>query len=113
RRYCRAYPRIARMDLSHLIAQYGYLAVFIGTLLEGETVLALAGFAAHLGHLELPAVIVVAFVGSVIGDQTWFLIGHRWGNRLLAYSPRLAAAVARAKPQLRRHANLVVLVNRF
>jgi len=101
------------MDLSQLIAQYGYLAVFIGTLLEGETVLALAGFAAHRGHLELPVVILVAFVGSVIGDQTAFLVGHRWGNRLLAYSPRLATAVDRAKPHLRRHANLFVLVNRF
>jgi membrane protein DedA with SNARE-associated domain len=101
------------MDVSQLIAQYGYLAVFIGTLLEGETVLALAGFAAHLGHLELSTVILVAFAGSIIGDQTWFLVGHRWGRRLLAYSPRLAAAVERAKPHLRRHANLFVLINRF
>jgi membrane protein DedA with SNARE-associated domain len=101
------------LDVPQLIAQYGYLAVFIGTLLEGETVLALAGFAAHLGHLKLPTVIAVAFAGSVIGDQTAFLIGHRWGNRLLARSARLAAAVERVKPHLRRHANLFVLVNRF
>ena len=101
------------LDLTHLIEQYGYLAVFIGTLLEGETVLALAGFAAHRGHLQLPNVILVAFVGSVIGDQTAFLIGHRWGNRVLARSARLTAAVERAKPHLRRHANLFVLVNRF
>jgi membrane protein DedA with SNARE-associated domain len=105
--------RMLEMDLSQLIAQYGYLAVFIGTLLEGETVLALAGFAAHLGHLELPVVILVAFAGSVIGDQTAFLVGQRWGNRVLAYSPRLAAAVDRAKPRLQRHANLFVLINRF
>jgi membrane protein DedA with SNARE-associated domain len=103
----------AAVDISALIAQYGYLAVFIGTLLEGETVLALAGFAAHRGYLDLRLVLAVAFAGSVIGDQTAFLVGHRWGGRLLRASPRLAVAVERAKPHLKRHANWFVLVNRF
>ena len=101
------------VDVSTLIAQYGYLAVFVGTLLEGETVLALAGFAAHRGYLDLRLVIGVAFAGSVIGDQLAFLVGHYWGSRLLARSARLAAAVDRAKPHLQRHANWFVVVNRF
>jgi membrane protein DedA with SNARE-associated domain len=29
------------------MATYGYLAVFLGTLLEGETILLLGGYAAH------------------------------------------------------------------
>ena len=35
------------MDFAALIQQYGYFAVFLGTLLEGETILLLAGLSAH------------------------------------------------------------------
>jgi membrane protein DedA with SNARE-associated domain len=38
------------MSFRQLVIDYGYLAVFIGCLLEGETILVLAGFAAHQGH---------------------------------------------------------------
>ncbi|MFZ1201027.1 MAG: hypothetical protein WAO07_12740 [Desulfobacterales bacterium] len=49
------------MDLKSLIENYGYVAIFIGTFLEGETVLVLAGLAAHQGYLLLSGVIFVAF----------------------------------------------------
>jgi membrane protein DedA with SNARE-associated domain len=37
------------MGLESLINTYGYLAILVGTLLEGETILVLGGFAAHRG----------------------------------------------------------------
>jgi len=101
------------MSLSDLLANYGYPVVFLGTLLEGETILALAGFAAHRGHLELPEVVVLATAGSALGDQIWFILGHRWGTRLLSRYPRFSAVVQRVQPRLRGHADLFVLINRF
>ena len=64
------------MSLTSLIEDYGYLALLIGTFLEGETILVLAGFAAQRGHLEIEWVIVVAFIGSFSGDQLFFYIGR-------------------------------------
>ena len=52
------------MLLEELITTYGYAAVGIGSFLEGETVLVLGGLAAHRGYLELPWVIVYAFLGT-------------------------------------------------
>jgi membrane protein DedA with SNARE-associated domain len=101
------------MSLSDLLASYGYPVVFLGALLEGETILALAGFAAHRGHLQLPAVVGLATAGSALGDQIWFMLGHRWGARLLSRYPRFSAAVRRVQPRLRGHADLFVLINRF
>ena len=40
------------IDLPGLIDAYGYLAVFVGAFLEGETILALAGLAAYRGYLQ-------------------------------------------------------------
>ena len=70
-------------SLQELIGNFGYLVVFLGTFLEGETVLVLGGVAARLRYLELPWVIVCAFAGSLLGDQLWFWIGRRYGPRVL------------------------------
>jgi len=64
------------VSLSGLIADYGYVALFAGTLLEGETVLILAGFAAHQGYLQLHWVIGIALLGGFLGDQFYFWLGR-------------------------------------
>ena len=51
------------MDLQSIIENYGYAAILIGTFLEGETILVLAGLAAHQGYLVLTWVILAAFAG--------------------------------------------------
>jgi membrane protein DedA with SNARE-associated domain len=101
------------VDLGALIAAWGYPVVFVGTVLEGESVLLLAGFAAHRGHLALSIVIACAIAGSVLGDQIAFFAGRRWGARLADSHPRLRSMVAQALPRLQRNATWFVLVNRF
>ena len=95
------------------MATYGYLAVFLGTLVEGETVLLLGGYAAHRGNLSLPLVMVVAFAGSLLGDQTIFWIGHKYGRYILARWPGLKPRIARVQPLLNRFGNLFALIFRF
>lgn len=48
------------MTLSQWLSHYGYRAVFIGGILEGETILILAGFAAHQGYLSFPLRLALA-----------------------------------------------------
>jgi len=101
------------MDMSSLIAQYGLIAVFAGSLLEGETVLLLAGYAVHRGYLEFAAVVAVSIVGAVIGDQVWFALGRRQGVRLTERRPWLHDKVQRALRLIERHPNTVILAMRF
>jgi len=75
------------MSLEELISTYGYAAIGIGTFLEGETILILGGFSAHRGYLELPWVIVYAFLGTLAGDQLYFYIGRVRGKSLLEKRP--------------------------
>ena len=67
------------MDLAALIQQYGYAAVFVGSVLEGETMLVLAGLAAHRGYLSLQWVMAVAVAGAFLGDLICFLTGRFLG----------------------------------
>ncbi len=55
------------MDLNTLISQYGYAALVIGSLAEGETVTLLGGVAAHQGLLKFPLVVLSVALGGMIG----------------------------------------------
>lgn len=99
--------------LNQWIADYGYWAVFAGALFEGETVLILAGFAAQRSILSLSAVVAVAFVGAVIGDQVFFWIGRRFGTALIARRPSLQDPARRVVALLRRHHGWVIVGVRF
>ncbi|HUJ85851.1 MAG TPA: DedA family protein [Burkholderiales bacterium] len=101
------------MDLAQLVQTWGYPFVFLGTLLEGETVLLLAGFAAHAGYLDLGWVIATAAAGGVVGEQIWFFVGRRHGEQLLARFPRLRPKAKRMRELLARHHLPVILSLRF
>lgn len=99
--------------LETLIAQYGYLAILLGTLLEGETILVLGGFAAHRGLLKLWGVILAAFIGSLLSDQLFFFLGRRHGAALLARRPQWQAGVVRVRGLLNRYSTWLILSFRF
>jgi membrane protein DedA with SNARE-associated domain len=101
------------MDLGNLIQTYGYLAVAVGCLLEGETLLALAGFAAHSGHLGLPQVIVIAAVAGFAGDQFFFWLGRRHGGAVLQRWPSVAARAERVHALIERYHEWVIVGVRF
>ncbi len=101
------------MSLEELIVQYGYLALFIGTFLEGETILIIAGYLAQDGILDLPLVILAALFGSFGGDQTFFFIGHLKGISFLDKRPGLHKKAAKVFSLLHRHQIAIILGFRF
>lgn len=100
-------------SLQQLIESYGYAALLVGTFFEGETVLILGGVAARLGYLKLEWVIVCAFVGSLLGDQFWFLIGRRYGRQLLVRHASWQPRVERIHTMLERFETPVLVGFRF
>ena len=99
--------------ISAFVASYGYVAVFVGTLLEGETILIAAGFAAHRGLLAWPLVVLVATIGATLGDQLAFLLGRWKGNALIERFPALAKHKPRVHDLLERHSVIFILTVRF
>ena len=95
------------------IARLGYLAVALGTLIEGETALIAGGVAAQRGLLELPLVMLAGFAGALVSDQAWFRVGERAGKRVLEKHPRAAAKAAAATRAMERWGALFVVAFRF
>jgi membrane protein DedA with SNARE-associated domain len=99
--------------MDDLIAQLGYVTLFVGTFLEGESVLALAGVAASYGYLTFEYVVAVAALGAFCGDQACFFIGRRYGASIMARYPSLAAKAPRVEQLVRRWNAPAVIVLRF
>jgi len=99
--------------ISAFVASYGYFAVFFGTLLEGETILIAAGFAAHRDLLDWRLVVLIAVIGATLGDQLAFLLGRWKGQALMQRFPALEKRTLQVHTLLERYDSLFILTVRF
>ncbi len=101
------------MDFNSLIEHYGYAALLIGSVAEGETVTLLGGVAAHQGLLKLPLVVASVALGGMIGDQLLYLAGRHFGDKILARFPHYQKKINRARRLINKHPNWFVIGTRF
>jgi membrane protein DedA with SNARE-associated domain len=104
------------VSLETFFGTYGYPALLVGTFFEGETFLVLAGFAASMGYLEIPWVILVAFAGTLSGDQVFFYLGRRQSalvQSFLAHYPAWQNRVERVQRIIERYQTALVFIFHF
>ena len=99
--------------LKEYLELHGYWVLFVGTFLEGEAILLLAGFLAFQGYLNIVAVICIAWAGSFIGDQFYFYLGHFKGRGLLKRFHSIARKFREALKMIEKYGKLVAFISRF
>jgi membrane protein DedA with SNARE-associated domain len=99
--------------LKDLLATHGYWVLFIGTFLEGEAILIMAGFLAFQGYLALPWVIITSFFGSFLGDQFYFYLGRAKGKQLLKRFHSIARKFREALRLIEKYGSLVAFISRY
>jgi membrane protein DedA with SNARE-associated domain len=104
---------IAALAVAPYIQKYGYLAVFLGGLLEGETVLILAGYSVSRGYLEFLPALLLATAGGALGDFIYFSLGRRYGPRIIRRFPALRRVRSRAILIQRRWGRFTAFMARF
>jgi membrane protein DedA with SNARE-associated domain len=111
-------------EILRLVEHFGYLIVFLGVGIEslgvpvpGETALIIGAVLAAQGHLNPAGVAGVALAGAVLGDNTGYYVGRRWGHHLIrvrgirrVYDPRRIAVAERF---FQRHGWTAVFFGRF
>jgi membrane protein DedA with SNARE-associated domain len=100
-------------NIHTFIQDYGIWAVLVGAMLEGETVVIIAGFLAHQHVLHAPSVAVSAFVGSVLLDQLLFFVGRRYRDTRFVKRMRRAKVFERALEFLAKYPTSFILGFRF
>lgn len=104
------------IDPASLLAwlhHYGYAAVLLGSLVEGETVLLLGGAAARHGELAWPLVVAVGALGGWLGDQLLYALGRRRGRAWLQRRPDARARAQAMLGWIARHPDATVIGVRF
>ena len=89
--------------LEHFVRHYGVVAVMVvlafealGAPLPGETLLIFASILAGRGEMSLPALLIFAWAGSVVGDNVGYLIGRSLGRAAVArYGAKIGFTPAR------------------
>ena len=93
--------------------QHGYVLLFVGVIVEGETPLVLASMMANQNHLDLALVLSVAFVAAILGDQVLFLIARYKGKQWLKKSAFLSRRLEKAIKLMQNNDVFVILIMRF
>ena len=94
--------------------RFGYIAIFIGTICEGGTLLSMGGFAAHQGYLKLiPWVILTGMAGSFIDAQIWYTLGRSGGTAFAKKRPKWQPRLAKIDAWLKRYDSGFIVFARF
>ncbi len=101
------------MSLLNLITLFGYPAIIVGAFVEGEVTLVLGGFAAHRGYLDLPLVILCAFLGGFSEDQFFFYLGRHRSRAFLDRHPGWRPRISTIERHIDRFRTAFVLGFRF
>ncbi len=115
--------------IEHLLATPAWLALlvvfalpalessaFLGFIFPGEMAVLLGGVAASQGHVPLAAVMTAGVTGAVAGDAIGYLVGRRWGRRILDSTLGRfinAEHLDRAERALARRGGWAVFLGRF
>lgn len=95
------------------ITRYGYFGVLLGCFMEGETTILIGAIFAKLGFLSLSQVILCSFLGTFMGDCTFFFLGRYFGRSFLQRFKLLGKKTDLAHRIIHRYGNLIVAVMRL
>jgi membrane protein DedA with SNARE-associated domain len=97
---------------SHLV-QYGYIFIFLGSILEGDATLLTASFLAHRKHFHLPAVIAVASAATILFNQLVYFLARSRGRAFLERKVGQHHRYCRVRDWIQRRSVLLLLFSRY
>ncbi|MEI7494045.1 MAG: DedA family protein [Alphaproteobacteria bacterium] len=95
------------------VQEWGYIAVFLGAIVEGETVILTASALSALGYLNFYKVMAITFCTTVVVDQALFMVGRRYGPAFFERFPKLRPRADKAFRLLHRFDKWFILLFRF
>ncbi len=95
------------------VADWGYLILFVWSILEGELGLVFAGIASHTGHINVWLAIFVAGLGGFVGDQIYFYIGRFKKDYIQNKFKNQRRKLALAHLLLQKHGWIIIFAQRY
>jgi membrane protein DedA with SNARE-associated domain len=89
--------------LAVFIGEHGYAVLLLATVVEGPIATVLAAYAASLGWLSVPGVLVVAVLGDLLGDLGFYALGRSGHSAWVAWRSEARRRQARRLAVVKRH----------
>jgi len=96
-----------------LVIKFGYPALFLGCLLEGESVLIAAGFLARSGYLDLNLVMLIALAATYTADVTIYFLGRKKGEGIISKFPVARTYYPKVKTLFDRYGIWAIFITRY
>ncbi|QJC30958.1 DedA family protein [Enterobacteriaceae endosymbiont of Macroplea appendiculata] len=101
------------LNFTKIITEYGYLVVFLGSLIEGETFIIIAGLLASKKILLFYRIVILAVCGSFIGVQLLFHIGHKYSKKILYFLKKYNFNFSKYYNIINNYPYIFILIVRF
>ena len=104
---------LAYLVISGLV--FAEAALFVGSVLPGETAVLFGGVLASSGHLDLVLLLALVVVAAIVGDSVGFEVGRHLGPRLLDVRPlrKHQTRLGSAQGFLRKRGGYAVVLGRW
>lgn len=98
--------------------KFGYPMMFLGSFVEGVSVMLMGGFFAARGYFSFPMVWLTMFLGDITGDIMWYHIGYYGGMPAVEkiekiFKVKLKKRVERMKKFLEERGGKVIMGIKF
>lgn len=99
--------------MQEIIMKFGYPALFLGSILEGESFLIAAGFLARRGYLNLNLVMLAALLGTYAADVSVYSLARSKGMRIISAFPVARAYYPKVKRLFDRYGVWAIFITRY
>lgn len=96
-----------------IVREFGYFFVFIGTFIEGEATLVMAGVMIREGSFTFAGVVAIAVVSSFLSHYSFYLLGHLGGRSFLGRLRNLESRVLRVYSLVLRYETAGVFIFQY
>jgi membrane protein DedA with SNARE-associated domain len=95
------------------LRQFGYVFIFLGSILEGDATLLAASFLAHRRHFHLPTVIAVAGAATILFNQMVYFLARNRGRAFLERKVGQHHRYCRVRDWVQRRSVVLLLFSRY
>ena len=96
-----------------LMQKYGYLAILLGALVEGDISLALGSVLARQGLMNFWLVLVMGLIGSFVSQGLFYFLGRWQGLAVVQRFPRLQTGYPKAHALVQRFGSTGLLIVQY
>ncbi len=95
------------------LLRFGYLILFLGTMVEGDAFLLTAAFLAHRGYFHLGLVIIIATAANTLADQIYYQLARSRGREAFSRKAEADPRFARVRAWIERRGAMLLFASRF